>query len=192
MIVITHSDSSNPSYENSEYKFILVVALIACMFCFTTSWLYHLFRDVSENHSKKYLKMDLIGIVIMIFALSFTGIWLGFTRYSYERAFIVGTLLMLFGLNFIFSLTPCYNTDKYEKLRVGLYVLIVALCFALSFLWYFGFAEKDEIDLFFKPLMLSFVYLGLGFLFYKTRFPESVITENKFGPRVAYITQIYF
>ena len=84
--------------------------------------------------------MDLIGIVVMIFALSFTGIWLGFTRYSYERALIVGTLLLLFAINLLLSLTPCYNTDKFEKLRVGLYVLIVALCFFLSFLWYFGFA----------------------------------------------------
>ena len=51
--------------------------------------------------------------------------------------------------------------------------------------------SKEEIELFFAPLMLSYVMLLLGFIFYSSHFPECFFTEEKFGPKIAYFVQIY-
>ena len=39
--------------------------------------------------------------------------------------------------------------------------------------------------------MMSYVYLFLGFVFYMTKFPECIFTKERFGPKIAYVMQIY-
>ena len=104
---------------------------------------------------------------------------------------IFGSLCAIFCTNLILSVTPCYHTAKFECCRIILNVSIVAFCFTLAICWYLYFANQEELDLFFRPLMMSYVYLLIGFFFWMSKFPECYFTKEKFGPKTAYIVQIY-
>ena len=152
---------------------------------------YHTFRDESEKVRQKWLKLDLIGIVIMIFMMAVCGNWLGFTRFPQERLYIIFVVCTVFTSNFVLSLLPCYADQKYEKARIAINIATILLTFVLSLSWYFFFANPEEVHLFFGPLMLSFLWAFLGFLFYHFKFPECFFTEEKYGPNIAYFAQIY-
>jgi predicted membrane channel-forming protein YqfA (hemolysin III family) len=127
----------------------------------------------------------------MIFFLAFAAVWLGFQRFPQERATIFASLMAIFVTNLGLSVTPCYHTDKFECCRILLQVSIVGFCFTLAICWYLYFANQEELDIFFQPLMMSYVYLLIGFVFYMTKFPECFVSKERFGPKVAYFVQIY-
>ena len=132
------------------------------------------------------MKYDLIGIVLMIFVFAFVAVWLAFSPHPTERYYIFGILAAIFFTNLVLSMTPCYTDEKYEPLRIAFNIFIVFSLFSLAVTWYFYFGTQEEIDLFFAPLMMSYVMLLLGFIFYSSHFPECYFTEEKFGPKIAY------
>ena len=94
---------------------------------------------------KFFLKLDLMGIVVMIFVLAFVGIWIGFSRFTQERVLIFSTTTAVFALNFLLSLTPCYAEESFEKVRIGMNILILLLLFSLALAWFFFFADSEEV-----------------------------------------------
>lgn len=88
-------------------------------------------------------------------------------------------------INAALGMTPCYAEDRCEKFRLALQLLTVALCYSLALGWYFYLSSEEEVALFFGPLMLSYLWLGIGFAFYYTHFPECYFTTEKFGPAVS-------
>ena len=51
--------------------------------------------------------------------------------------------------------------------------MMLLVCLCLAFAGRFIFATDLEVEQFYGQLELSFLYLGIGFLFYMTKFPES-------------------
>ena len=157
---------------------------------FSTS--YHLFRDQGPKENQIFLKFDLTGIVITIFLMCVAGTFLGFTRYPTERRWFITAVCVVYISNIVLSFTPCYAHERFECCRITINILTVLFNLLLAIVWVCYFGNQEEISLFFWPLMGSFFWGLVGFIFYSTRFPESYITEAKFGKRAAYIAQIYF
>lgn len=128
----------------------------------------------------------------MIFFMGVGAIWIGFSDDPNDRLPILIAISSIFGFNFILSLTPCYTNHKYEKCRVALNVLTILSLVSVGFIWLFLFANDEEISMFVPDTMISLGYLIIGFIFYRTRFPEAYLTEAKFGKTVAYVSQIFF
>ena len=122
----------------------------------------------------------------MIFFMGIVGIWIGFSDDYQERLHIVIAIASIFGGNFFISLTPCYTNHRYEKLRVALNVFTILSLISVEFVWIFAFATKEEINMFIPDMLISFSYLVIGFIFYRTRFPEAYLTREKWGKNVAY------
>ena len=160
----------------NEQKIIQFLGLFGVSFCMLFSSMFHIFRDQGPKESLFFLKLDLIGIVIMIFFMGVCSIWIGFSDHPGDRLRIMVAICSIFGINFIFSLTPCYTNHRYEKLRVGFNVLTILSLLSIGFIWTLMFATTEEIDMFFVDLMISFSYLIIGFIFYRTRFPEAFLT----------------
>ena len=117
----------------------------------------------------------------MIFLMGVSGSLIAFTDFPKERFWVVAGLVTIFGSNFMISLTPCYTNHKYEKLRVALNVFTIMSLISVVLVWYLIFASPEEIDLFLVDFLLSLSYLIIGFIFYRTRFPEAYITERTYG-----------
>ena len=68
-------------------------------------------------------------------------------------------------------MTPCYIQEKFHMLRILFYVTLLGLLFAVAVFWC-CICTQIEIDYAFANLMKSFLYLGIGFVFYMSKYPE--------------------
>ena len=84
--------------QSSIIQAIECVAIIFCMFASAT---YHLFSPLSEWHYNLLLKIDLIGIGIMIFGLTLCAVYVGFHNYRAERDIILTSMSFLMAANLL-------------------------------------------------------------------------------------------
>ena len=152
----------------------MLFACLTCNFCMFSSTVYHLFNSISEVYYYKLLKIDLMGIGINICGLAVTLIYTGFHNYWAVDYTLVVILGLLMGLNLILQMTPCYMQDKHENLRTMFYVVIIVALLGVTISWIVFVSTHIEINLFVIRLILSFVYLGIGFFFYISKYPERV------------------
>ena len=139
-----------------------------------SSWIYHLYCAISKKCAERLLHIDLIGIGVMIFALALVTINTAFHAYPLARNNVLGAMVAICVFNTVIQMTPCYSNDEYECHRTTGYVVILLVLMGLSLFWYLHIATEQEIQLYTFRLIMSFVYLGIGFLFYLTKYPEKL------------------
>jgi hypothetical protein len=54
------------------------------------------------------------------------------------------------------------------------YVALIVALFAVAMTWVFAIASRIELDLFLNRIMISFLYIGIGFFFYSSGYPEKI------------------
>jgi adiponectin receptor len=177
--------------ELKDNKYLMTIACLAELICFFLSSMYHLFKDKGAKECHFLLKMDLLGILVMIFGLSLTCVYIGFSLHPDVRVKVM-LLLIIWGLlNAVLGITPCYAEDRCEKFRILVNIATICLCFSMAMGWYFYLSTPEEISLFFGPLMMSYVWLGIGAGFYFSHFPECLFTEERVGPKVSRWVQLF-
>ena len=151
------------------------------IFCMTSSTCYHLFVALNQKLADHLLRIDLIGISIMIFVCTLTSVRAAFYADPTARDAIMITMMGLFIGNAIISATPCYNQPECNKCRTGFFIAVLFICLGIAASWMLYFATDYEVKVFSKDLILSFVWLGIGFGFYASGFPEKYWPNWKFG-----------
>ena len=161
----------------------LVTQTIGCVSVIMTmcsSWIYHLYSAISKKCADRLLRIDLIGIGIMIFTLTLLSVYTTFYDHILARNNVMGTMIVLCACNLVIQLTPCYNDEEYECHRAAFYAIIMAICSGLAFYWYFKIATEEEAKLYTFRLAMSFIYLGIGFWFYLAKYPEKAFKKSRF------------
>lgn len=144
-----------------------------------SSTFYHLFAPMSPWYYSFLLRIDLIGIGIMIFGLTLCAVYIGFHNYQLERDLIMSAMSFLMVSNLFIQMTPCYTMEKYNCFRIIFYFITLMICLSIAITGRFYFATPEEINDFYTDLMMSFVYLGIGFWFYLKKFPEKCLKRSK-------------
>ena len=113
----------------------------------------------------------------MVFALILCAVYIGFHNYITERDIILCLMSFLMVSNLVLQMTPCYTLEKYINFRIFFYFITLSSCLAIAFTARFYYATPEEIQNFFVDLIMSFVYLGVGFFFYQSKFPEKCLSR---------------
>jgi predicted membrane channel-forming protein YqfA (hemolysin III family) len=132
----------------------------------TFSSLYHQFNALSKKYNDCLLRIDLIGIGVMIFTLTLTLSYAGFHANPSARGNIMLVMLMICIFNFLIQMTPCYAQDSFDNIRTAFYVIILFVCIGLAIAWYLYFATEYEIENYALRIASAFIYLGIGFGFF--------------------------
>jgi hypothetical protein len=74
--------------------------------------------------------------------------------------------------NLLLQMTPCYMSEKYVRFRLLFYVILIIGLLIVAITWCLFVATFIEINLFLTRLALSFLYIGVGFYFWTSGFPE--------------------
>lgn len=146
----------------------------------TASTCYHLFSAISAKVTETLLRIDLIGIGVMIFTLCLTCVFAGYHSQKLVRNNIMGLMIAIFAANVIAQSMPCYARPENDCIRTSVYVGIILLCLGLAISWYCFFASEEEEVRYTLPLFSSFVYLGIGFFFFHTGYPERLFPQSRF------------
>lgn len=149
---------------------------IAATFCLLFSATYHLLGPVSRASRAELLyALDMSGICLQIGGSYVPGLVYAFrcmpvTRAAYTLA--AGTMV---GLCFVFCNAPRFRGPPGEHLRVS--ALGCTAAFGLIPLCHWLVAASNEADraLMLGPSLLMFACYGVGFVFWKSRLPESAL-----------------
>ena len=75
----------------------MCIGLLACITSMASSTIYHTYNILGPRYYKRLLKLDNVGIVIMIFGISMTLIYTGFHNFkNYGFTFIAVLALLMF------------------------------------------------------------------------------------------------
>ena len=172
----------NPYCYLNTYGSLAIQSIGCCsiIMAMCSSWIYHLYSAISKKCADKLLRIDLIGIGVMIFTLTLTSVFTAFYDHILARNNVMGAMIVICACNLVIQLTPCYNDDEYECHRAAFYVIVMAICAALAFFWYFKVATEEEAKLYTFRLAMSFIYLGIGFWFYVAKYPEKAFKKSRF------------
>lgn len=174
-----------------ENTFLLSIGLfnMACVFGFSA--LYHFLSDYSPRARNISLKLDLVGVVLIIFAQAFIGVHLGFKEHPVTQRNIFIVLSLLFVSNLSLNSLPCYASTAFHQVKVWINFSSLAIRLIFVLIWRFFYASYEEIEIFFPLLILSYIVLTTAFIFYKSGLPEKVLTKQLIGESGARFVQLY-
>ena len=85
----------------------MVIGIIGCSCTISLSVIYHVFRDHGDRAFTILLKLDLSGIVVMLFALTISGLWLGMKAWPDERISMLILISIIYCANLMISFVDC-------------------------------------------------------------------------------------
>mmetsp|Transcript_28153 Transcript_28153/g.21051 ORF Transcript_28153/g.21051 Transcript_28153/m.21051 type:complete len:204 (+) Transcript_28153:331-942(+) len=155
---------------------VLTAGLLAINFCMLSSSIYHTFNSVSSYMHELLLRIDLVGICLMIFTLAILMTFTGFHNYHLLSICFASVMLITMITILLLQSFACL-AHKFEKVRILFYQIFLALMLLLALSWAFIFSTNTEISLFFVELLKGFGALFIGFAFYASHIPE-FLTKN--------------
>jgi predicted membrane channel-forming protein YqfA (hemolysin III family) len=123
------------------------------------------------------LRLDLIGIGIMIFGLTICTAYAAMHSYQTMRkttAIVMGALMLS---NFLIQLTPCYGEDLFHNKRVALFIGMLVIDLGIVISMRYTIATEQEIEEIYSKIYWALAYLAIGFFFYVTHTPERFLIK---------------
>lgn len=85
-----------------------MIGCIAIIFTMSASTMYHQFSAISKHLEDLLLRIDLIGIAIMIFVMALALMYQGFHTNHTVRNSAMGLMILIAICNGVLSVLPCY------------------------------------------------------------------------------------
>ncbi|GAB5033286.1 progestin and adipoq receptor family member iiia [Nannochloropsis oceanica] len=169
-------DGLHVNIDDSEYKAILTFLLCAVA-CLSFSTCYHTFGCMSENMFKLLLRVDLIGIALLIWGSYVPGIHYAFACFPrWQRVYHFLTLLLL-----LLGLGGAALTDTHcprqSLVRTGTFALLVTFGLVPSLHWCM-LVPAHVRAIFLDNLIGMFSSYSLGFCLWASRFPERFFPQT--------------
>ena len=95
-------------FKHRQSFWVQFASCVSIMTCMSASSVYHTFNPLSSYHFYLFLKIDLIGIGIMIFGLTLAASFIGFHNWPFERDVVMGIMGSFMVSNLLIQMTPCY------------------------------------------------------------------------------------
>jgi len=154
----------------------VILGIITCyQACMILSVIYHTFTAHSEQVYNTCLYYDLAGIAVSLIATYISGIYYAFFCDSFWRNFYLVTviLIVIFAIIFWNKL----NETRYERERLIFFTLWAVYGTVPTIHWIFlnGGFQNEIVRLFLPRICLMYLFSGIAFFFYLTKFPERLI-----------------
>ncbi|KAI1339675.1 adiponectin receptor protein 1 [Xylariaceae sp. FL0016] len=163
---------------------VFAFLLLAATACFGVSASYHTLMCHSEEIERIWLRLDLVGIVILILGCFFSGVYVAFWCEAWQRMVYWSMIGSLAFLSIVIVLAPVFQGLKFRTFR-----LLTFVCMGLSGIApvihgikMFGFAQMIKQSGLPYYLAEGGLFL-LGAVVYVVRFPECIFPGkfNLFG-----------
>ncbi|KAI3339576.1 mPR-like GPCR protein [Ustulina deusta] len=172
--VLSHLRQKYAHVSTSDYV-IFAFLLSASATCLGISSAYHTLMSHSREVEARWLRLDFVGIIILIVGSFVSGIYVGFWCEPTERKIYWSMSVSLGVLSIIIMVAPCFQGPKWRTFRLVVFVVTGLSGFApiIHGIHMFGFAQMVKQS----GLPYYFAEGGLfliGAVTYASRFPERI------------------
>ncbi|PVU98632.1 hypothetical protein BB559_001411 [Furculomyces boomerangus] len=162
------------SWHSKRNEFIIISFYNAsAVFCMLFSSIYHTFNCHSKDHSTCWLKIDFIGILVLIFGTFLTGIYYGFYYFKWLFIFYTSLISIISIAALIVSVSEKFSNPHGRALRAKVFsgIAISGILPLLNIHYIYG------IDMILRSIILQYLFYslilyGIGVVIYANRFPE--------------------
>ena len=154
------------------------IFLLSAILCFSFSTIMHIFHPISDHHCKKLLKMDYIGISLLI--LGSYGPFIYYAFYCQQTIQIIYyVLLNIFGLCAIITTSyERFQKPSYRCQRSSIFVCLVAsVIVPIIHRIILNPLKQDDFVIEMEYYILSLFFYLLGLVFFVSRVPERFFTN---------------
>ncbi|KAI0382493.1 mPR-like GPCR protein [Hypomontagnella monticulosa] len=163
-------------YRSSADAGVVAALMLSAVLCLGFSSAYHTLICHSREVESLWLRLDFVGIILLILGSFVSGIYVGFWCETLEREIYWSMIGSLAAISIVIVLAPTFQGPRWRTLRLLTFVFtgLSGLAPIIHGICMFGFTQMM------KQSGLPF-YLAEGGLFllgaivYATRFPESVV-----------------
>ncbi|WAQ96137.1 PAQR3-like protein [Mya arenaria] len=166
-----------PNHQGTVADHLIVTAGLLCyQFCMLCSAGFHMFGCHSERASKRWLAVDLAGILIGVIGCYLPAVHYAFYCLSIWRDVYLFTIAALSALIVFVQFHPQYFSVHWFYQRISVYVGLVAYGVIPATHWYFlnGGWGSEVVQMFIPKVVVMYMLGMLAFTFYITKFPERV------------------
>eukprot|EP01126_Amoeba_proteus_P027220 TRINITY_DN2702_c0_g1_i1.p1 TRINITY_DN2702_c0_g1~~TRINITY_DN2702_c0_g1_i1.p1 ORF type:complete len:293 (-),score=16.84 TRINITY_DN2702_c0_g1_i1:81-959(-) len=166
------------SHRSLVDKVFLSLSILSGSLCYLFSSIYHTFGCHSQQIHQMFFNFDIFGILIALNGAIIATIYFGYYCFTFWRYFHIWTvfILGLFSIFIIFGVPMIAdkNLRSYFS-RIRTPIMSCYFCYGLVPLghWVYlnGFSSLI-VSMYLWRILLSYVFMGLGFVFYKFFIPE--------------------
>jgi adiponectin receptor len=173
--LLVRGSCHDDSVSGGHWRFLWLFEWSSLLFlCAATvvhgcSAVYHCFGALSAASAAALLKLDLGGIGLFMLACMINGVLVGFSCAPHLQQFYLCTLCSVGSVALVAPFTGRLSHPQLVRVYVG-----VTLCGLVPAVhWLLGVARWEERWIFGPRILLFFALLGVGLLFYLSRWPES-------------------
>ncbi|KAI0844069.1 HlyIII-domain-containing protein [Daldinia vernicosa] len=166
---------SRLQHRSSDDAGVVAVLLLSATACLGLSSAYHTLMCHSREVEALWLRLDFVGIILLILGSLISGVYVGFWCETLERKIYWSMIGSLASISIIIVLAPTFQGPKWRTLR-----LLTFVCTGLSGLApiihgivMFGFTQMMKQSGLPYYLAEGGLFL-IGAIIYATRFPESI------------------
>lgn len=180
LFMIPHVFSELGRQGASEWDRLLFKIYIVCaLIQMGASALYHTVRCVSKWAEDNFLRVDLIGIVIMIIGSYIVAMGQGFTCIKSAFSLYIVILIVILGTGCLLSFHPAFQEPRFEAIRHTLMGSGVAFGVIPSLHWLYHCGQECSYVIHTALFSMFGLYFA-GFMIYLGRFPERASSRGKF------------
>ncbi|KAI0418884.1 mPR-like GPCR protein [Xylaria grammica] len=172
--VLTYLRQKYANAAPSDYL-IFAFLLSAAATCLGISSAYHTLMSHSREVEARWLRLDFVGIIVLIVGSFVSGIYVGFWCETTERKIYWSMSASLGVLSIVIMLAPCFQGPKWRTFRLVVFVVtgLSGLAPIIHGIHMFGFAQMVKQS----GLPYYFAEGGIflvGAVTYASRFPECI------------------
>lgn len=156
---------------------ILFAVVVIATLTFTLSTTFHLFSCMSAQAHDLLLSCDLAGVLLLILAFFFSGLYFGFYFHPEICLFYMATVTLLSLATVGAVVLPRWRDNR--NLRVFLFSFLAAYGFVPMFHWIY-IRPSAEVTQFLPMLLQMYGWSFVGFLCYYLHVPERWFPKNQF------------
>ena len=97
MVMLLLGAGPYAEFKTPQSFWVQFMGSFAILLCMTASSVYHTFKPLSKWHFYFFLKLDFMGIGIMIFGLTLSAVYIGFHNWIWQRdviLMVMGSLMV--------------------------------------------------------------------------------------------------
>lgn len=109
MALLVNKVGPYDQFATEESRIVQIIGCFSIIVTMTASSFYHLYNAMSQYYDTLFLRIDLIGIGVMIFTMTLTLVYSGYYAHHMARNNIMCIMFFIFVCQMTVQMFPCYS-----------------------------------------------------------------------------------
>jgi len=158
--------------EDEIDHFWLLLYLGSAAGCMLVSSAYHLFLCHSKSVHQCMLKLDMHGIILLVFSHFLPGFYYGFSCHPVLQSVYTRAISIIIGGTIIFANVPVFRKMQNYSIIFQFLIAGTVLSSVVPIIHWASIRPTAEVQRMLPGVLQMLLLYGTGFFFFSSRFPE--------------------